>query len=601
MNKPKYYTIAAIIIVFIIFACINIFKTTSYDVLKVISPFEVIIDKNSNGVEDDDENLVLNTNYEFISKDNNRLQKVLNLDDNSYYAFAYLTEKYINDVLLDKKIIIKTNNNIPEIIVSGEKYTNILYKSGYIFKKGKPINLNAYNKRLEQIKKADYKIYNIKSNKYHNLNCEFGRKAHNYVLLAKYQIPKGALPCKYCIGEKNKNKSIIKNKNVKKNIKRPQLVFSSGAIKFFLTDYTTNLIPNRYGNTELCKELVKQIDSAKISIDIAIYGYDRVPKIENAIKKAVERGVKVRLVHDIDSNNNNIYANTFEFSNIIKNCACDKALSYVKNKIQYTNSIMHNKFYIFDNSIVITGSANLSYTDMSDFNANSAVLIKSKRIASIYTQEFEQMYNLKFHNLKTSLINKENIQVGDSIISVYFSPKDKIIQNVLVPVINKAKKYIYVPVFIITDNNLTNALISAKKRGVDVKVIVDATNAKNTYSKHSILRKENIPVKTENYAGKLHSKSIIIDDTYTISGSMNFSKSGESKNDENIIVIKNEKLTKYYKNYFLYIWNRISNYWLYHDVSAESRYSIGSCSDGIDNDYDGKTDSYDEGCKLKSK
>ncbi len=29
---------------------------------------------------------------------------------------------------------------------------------------------------------------------------------------------------------------------------------------------------------------------------------------------------------------------------------------------------------------------------------------------------------------------------------------------------------------------------------------------------------------------------------------------------------------------------------------AESKYSIGSCTDGIDNDFDGKIDAADEGC-----
>ena len=95
--------------------------------------------------------------------------------------------------------------------------------------------------------------------------------------------------------------------------------------------------------------------------------------------------------------------------------------------------------------------------------------------------------------------------------------------------------------------------------------------------------------------------SIIIDDKYTIIGSMNFSKSGEHKNDENTLIIVDRGVAKFYKRFFLYQWNRISNFWLTHDVSAESVYSIGSCSDGIDNDYDGKTDLQDDGCKIKLK
>ena len=184
---------------------------------------------------------------------------------------------------------------------------------------------------------------------------------------------------------------------------------------------------------------------------------------------------------------------------------------------------------------------------------------------------------------------------------MYYSPKDNIINTVIIPKINLAKKYIYIPTFLITEQNITNALISAKKRGVEIKVIVDATNAQNTYSKHKILRQHGIKVKTENYAGKLHSKTILIDDKYSIIGSMNFSKSGNNKNDENLIVIENTKITQFYKQFFLYLWGRISDYWLTHDASSESVYSIGSCSDGIDNDYDGKTDMADEGCKAQIK
>ena len=36
-------------------------------------------------------------------------------------------------------------------------------------------------------------------------------------------------------------------------------------------------------------------------------------------------------------------------------------------------------------------------------------------------------------------------------------------------------------------------------------------------------------------------------------------------------------------------------------AKAESFDSIGSCFDGIDNDYDGKTDAEDEGCQLQDK
>jgi phosphatidylserine/phosphatidylglycerophosphate/cardiolipin synthase-like enzyme len=152
-------------------------------------------------------------------------------------------------------------------------------------------------------------------------------------------------------------------------------------------------------------------------------------------------------------------------------------------------------------------------------------------------------------------------------------------------------------VFVITEKRLTQELINAKKRGVDVKVIVDALNASTEHSKHKELRSAGIPVKAENYAGKMHSKTMIVDDEFLVVGSMNFSNSGENRNDENVVILKNAEAAKFYKDFFLYQWDKIPEEWLKYTPRAEGKDSIGSCSDGIDNDYDGKIDMEDEACK----
>ena len=257
---------------------------------------------------------------------------------------------------------------------------------------------------------------------------------------------------------------------------------------------------------------------------------------------------------------------------------------------------MHNKFYIFDNKTVITGSANLSHTDMSGYNTNSVIVINSEDIAKIYTAEFEQMYGGKFH-LDKSKTERKLINLGNTILDIYFSPQDKSLKNGVIPLINKAQKYIYIPTFLLTDKKVTESLINAKKRGVEIKIIVDALNASAIHSKHKELRENGVLVKTENYAGKMHSKSMIIDDTYTVIGSMNFSNSGENKNDENLVIIKDTDIAKFYKNFFLYQWGRIDDKWLKLNARAEGKDSIGSCSDGIDNNYDGLTDMKDPACK----
>lgn len=586
MKKDKIVLICAVVFAFFVFSIIQYQKSKCYTVLSIKSPFEIVVDLNKNGIEDENEVVAILDGYEYIHRgqtDNN-----YNIPKTDMIALSYLTEKFVNDWLKDKTVTLKDGC----IYVGTTNFNDKFIQSGYVFKNGASVNEAALKKTLEYIAKTQFVLYNAKSNKYHKPDCKYGLMAHNYVFIPKSQLPRGAKGCKFCLPKK------VVIPGVNTSVKPVPCIISNGAVKILVTDYTTKMKPDRNGNTEVCNELVKQINNAKSSIDIAIYGYDKVPKIENAIKSAMARGVKVRMVYDIDSKNSNIYAHTMYFVNLIKNAVNDKALFVSDGACAYTNSIMHDKFYIFDNSVVVTGSANLSYTDMSGFNSNNVVVLYSKEVASIYKQEFEQMYNAKFHYLKQPISQKENIIIGNSMVSVYFSPTDSIIEKIIVPKLDRAKRSIYIPAFLITDKRFAQALINAKNRGVDVKVILDATNARSPYSKHHLLRQHGIQVKTETFAGKLHSKTIIIDNECSIIGSMNFSKSGERKNDENVLVINNPKLAAFNRVFFEYLWRKIDNYWLTHDANAEGLDSVGSCSDGIDNDYDGKIDMEDEGCRI---
>ena len=204
----------------------------------------------------------------------------------------------------------------------------------------------------------------------------------------------------------------------------------------------------------------------------------------------------------------------------------------------------------------------------------------------------------KFHTKKEKLNLNNKFMIGDSLVEVYFSPKYHTSTRII-ELIKSAKKYIYIPAFLITHTEISNELVAAKNRGVDVRIIIDANSTGTRNSKHALLRKSGILLKTENYAGKLHSKTIIIDDEYLITGSMNFSNSGENKNDENLLVIKNSKIAKAHKAFFLYLWTMIPNKYLKYNAKPESTESIGSCTDGVDNNFNGKIDSQEELCRGK--
>ena len=393
-----------------------------------------------------------------------------------------------------------------------------------------------------------------------------------------YQKP----PAQPVVEVKASPKEIPTHKKTHKK-KKPQpeniypLEITSGNIKMFLTDFTRTLKPDKNCSSPVCHEVLGLIDHAESTIDMALFGWTEILAINNAVTKAIERGVVVRLVYD--DADVEYYEGTPNQAKLVSEAVSDND----------SKTLMHNKFLIFDNKIVLTGSMNFSDTGLSGFNTNNIFVINSPEIAQIYTDEFNQMFSGKFHEAKTS--------GGRGM--VYFSPQDKVIEKHIIPMINDAKNYIYLPIFLITRADMTDALISAKQRGVNVKVIVDAVNPDSKASQIPKLRAAGVPVKTENYAGKMHAKTLIIDDRYIIAGSMNFSKTGENKNDENVLIIDNPVLARHYKGFFEYLWAKIPDRYLKHNVRAESIYSIGSCTDGIDNNFDKKIDNEDVGCQQK--
>ena len=599
----KPFSIISIILAFIIFVISIFFTNNTVRVANVYTPNLVALDINRNGKIELNEKFVvdgIDTFTSSVSDYQKTIAENIGIDEETALAIGYFAEKYAQSLIEDRQVKYKKLNNGNVIITfNGKNYNQIIKSSPFALKDEKPINKKEFEKQIQLAKNAQLRIYNNKSNKYHKLSCKYGQIAHDSVILPKSQLPKNAQECSFC---KDINKiqnidskqsfEVIKEKNLIKLIQPKNFSIAKENIKLFLTDLTTNLYPSGKCTSEYCKELVIQINNANKSIDMALYGYSNIPDITFALERAIKRGVTVRMVYDINVNGSNFYPDTFKMAKMIVGSKADYG------ETEYQNSIMHNKFFIFDRKTVMTGSANISFNDVCGFNSNAIILIESPEIAEIYEEEFNQMAENLFHNKKSKISNKENILMGDSIVSVYFSPKDNTIDNVIIPLINNAKKYIYIPTFIITYKPVTQALIDAKSRNVDVKLIIDATNANNKYSTHQKLRDNKIPIKTENFAGKMHSKSLIIDDKYIIVGSMNLSKSGNLKNDENILVIENPDLTKFYKNIFLYQWEKIPDKWLNKNAGSESHDSLGSCFDNVDNDFDGKIDSEDSGCKY---
>ncbi len=345
--------------------------------------------------------------------------------------------------------------------------------------------------------------------------------------------------------------------------------------------------PSKKTETAFGKELIRLINHSQKEIVFAIYGLRGQDEILQALIEAKKRGVKIKSVVDSDTHGKNYYEDTH------------KLYELFDIKSDQKSYIMHNKFFVFDQFVVWTGSSNISDTGTGGYNANNVVVIEDERVARIYRQEFDQMFDQKFNTHKQA-IHYNPIKTKDSIIFLSFSPKSSTYETCIEPLIRNAKHSIYIPIFYLTHKPLSEELIKAHQRGVEIKIILDASAAKNKYSTHKTLREAGIEVKVENFGGKMHAKSMIIDNRFIISGSMNFTKAGESKNDENTVIIENTTLAKQYKEHFIELWRHIPRRYLVIDPNPESFESGNSCFDGIDNNFDKAIDAKDAHCQKNS-
>ena len=575
-----------LLIIFANFLCMQCVANENFHkVIKIIDGDTVYIDFNDNGMAEKEEKVRINGIDTFETKTGAFLDyqiKNYNLTQNEALGLGYYSKEFAKKELLNKYVkaeytaegkFDKNNRHLMSIYYDCNKngkcknYEKEVLKAGLatIYTKSNLAkDLKSYE-NIEKVKqnakkshKLDLVVLNKKNRKYHKTNCEYAFLASQQELIKKPIVKYSPASCCHSKPKKKQNDYKSYKKIVKPDVK-------DGNIELYFLSPLKQKHPENNCKSSACKALLYNIDNAKESIDFAIYGIAEQDRIFDALVNAQKRGVKVRWVTDLTEKKENIYFDTYKLMKEIPSVKTDyifhnkeiKSNNDLKYKFPYT-AIMHDKFFIFDDKIVFTGSTNISSTCLTGFNSNVAVLIYSDNVAQVYNQEFEQMYSGNFHTDKKPVKNNENIRINDLDVSIYFSPANKITIEKIVPLIKNSKNYIYIPAFYITHPILIKELVAAKQKGVDVKVIVDETSVKGEYVNINYLKQKGIDLKVENWAGKMHMKSIIIDDDVMVIGSMNFTKQGENRNDENTIIIKSSKvLTAKYKEHFLKLWDSI--------------------------------------------
>ncbi|MEN9343283.1 MAG: hypothetical protein RLZZ453_70 [Chlamydiota bacterium] len=150
----------------------------------------------------------------------------------------------------------------------------------------------------------------------------------------------------------------------------------------------------------LAEELISLIEKERSSIRLAAY-YLSHKQVIKALIYAHERGVNVQVVLDPKSLRSEAIIDQMKklpFPVLV----FDPPITYrvLKNgkKVRQRKPLMHDKFCVFGEDRVWTGSFNFTL-DASRVNKENALIVESREIASSYLAEFEKIKNLSSRDL----------------------------------------------------------------------------------------------------------------------------------------------------------------------------------------------------------
>ncbi len=284
------------------------------------------------------------------------------------------------------------------------------------------------------------------------------------------------------------------------------------------------VIYSNQAGDDLKKVYLSALQRAKQTIFFEIYSLSD-GDILHMLNKKSEEGVSTSIRYDPNA--------THELEK--------KLRANIQTTPAHTTGLMHRKILVIDHHLVLMGSANMTRASLSHHD-NIVVGIDDKTLS----ENIEQNKNFPF----------EFFLEGQKI-SLYLLPdKNQVALNKLLSCIETAKKCVHVAMFTLTHPTLTEALIKAHQKGVDVQVALDVTTSEGA-SRLSKEKLEQAGVRVILSHGKqlFHHKWTAIDEEVLIMGSANWTKAAFKKNEDFLLIIEN--LQPLQKQKIEKIWQKI--------------------------------------------
>jgi phosphatidylserine/phosphatidylglycerophosphate/cardiolipin synthase-like enzyme len=311
---------------------------------------------------------------------------------------------------------------------------------------------------------------------------------------------------------------------------------------------------------EIAHEVAAFLSAAKRSLDLAQYdfhlGEETAAVVGGALKEAHERGVKVRVLYNVD------HANPIPVPPPPEpDVQLIASLGVPARAVAGVPDLMHHKYVVRDGEAVWTGSMN--WTDDSwSVQENVIVTVASEALAHAFTLDFEQLWGGADVE-HSGFVEPRPVQVEGVNVRPWFTPgfADALTHRIAKKIGHAEQVRICSPVITSAPVLGTLAQRIADGRG-DIAGCVDATQVDevirqwqadgNVSWKLPLLQQ----VMAGDFAGKrseawqptgslhnfMHAKLVVADDV-VFTGSFNLSHSGE-KNAENVLEIADAGLAQ---------------------------------------------------------
>ena len=364
---------------------------------------------------------------------------------------------------------------------------------------------------------------------------------------------------------------------------------------------------------DLEQQIITAISISKFSVSVAVQEL-RLPKIAQALVERQKAGVKVRVILE---NTYNHPLSEFKPGKTPREAAKYDELRTQSDRnsdgqisVQEANQgdallilrnakvpviddtadgskgsdLMHHKFVVVDDRLIIVTSANFTSSDIhgditnpySTGNANNLVRIDSPPLAAIFTQEFNLMWGDRLFGLKKPFRPPQTVQVGNTTIDVQFSPTSptslwsQSTNGLIAKTLTTSSQSVNLALFVFSDQNIANILEQQSLHNVQIRAVIDPDFIYRPYSEALDMMGVSLSNKCKYEANNhpwqkaittvgvpkllkgdlLHHKFAVVDNSAVITGSHNWSEAANSSNDEALLVIHSPTIAAHYQQEF---------------------------------------------------